>query len=85
MTWFHSAAVQFPRAWYHSKWRRQCVGVNDSTRNERRDPKCPSARRVCMVREDTEAPSEGATCAWMVADEAIGCIRAFLTMWRSSR
>ncbi|GFX30646.1 hypothetical protein TNCV_4861701 [Trichonephila clavipes] len=29
--------------------------------------------------------SEGTTCAWMADDEAIGCTRAFLTMWRSSR
>ncbi|GFT97442.1 hypothetical protein TNCV_1628691 [Trichonephila clavipes] len=38
-----------------------------------------------MVREDTEAPSEGATYAWMAADEVFGCTRAFLTVWRSSR
>ncbi|GFW42597.1 hypothetical protein TNCV_4257911 [Trichonephila clavipes] len=38
-----------------------------------------------MVQEDTGAPSEGATCAWMAADKAFGCTRAFLTMWRSSR
>ncbi|GFX37166.1 uncharacterized protein TNCV_199171 [Trichonephila clavipes] len=37
-----------------------------------------------MFREGTGTPSEGATCAWMVADEAVGCTRAFLTMWRSS-
>ncbi|GFW37750.1 uncharacterized protein TNCV_4629551 [Trichonephila clavipes] len=43
-TWFHSAAVQFPRAWHHSKWRRRCVGVKGSTRNGRHDPKCPSAQ-----------------------------------------
>ncbi|GFX60782.1 uncharacterized protein TNCV_4977581 [Trichonephila clavipes] len=29
--------------------------------------------------------SEGATCAWMVADEAVGCTRVFLIMWWSSR
>ncbi|GFW64801.1 uncharacterized protein TNCV_4451031 [Trichonephila clavipes] len=38
-----------------------------------------------MVREDTVAPNEGVTCAWMEADEAVGCTHAFLTMWRSSR
>ncbi|GFW24829.1 uncharacterized protein TNCV_1960941 [Trichonephila clavipes] len=38
-----------------------------------------------MVREDTGAPNEGATSAWMAADEAVSCTRAFLTMWRSSR
>ncbi|GFU94099.1 uncharacterized protein TNCV_5119231 [Trichonephila clavipes] len=38
-----------------------------------------------MVREDTRAPSEGATCAWMAADEAVGYTHAFLTMWLFSR
>ncbi|GFV97280.1 uncharacterized protein TNCV_2037901 [Trichonephila clavipes] len=38
-----------------------------------------------MVREDTRASSEGATCAWMADDEEVGYTRAFLTMWRSSR
>ncbi|GFX13950.1 HTH_Tnp_Tc3_2 domain-containing protein [Trichonephila clavipes] len=37
-----------------------------------RDPKCPSARRLRMVREDTGTPTEGSTCAWMAADEADG-------------
>ncbi|GFV80059.1 uncharacterized protein TNCV_4654761 [Trichonephila clavipes] len=54
-------------------------------RNGHRYPKCPSARRLRMVREDTGAPNEGAPWAWMAADDAIGCTRAFLTMWRSSR
>ncbi|GFV25922.1 uncharacterized protein TNCV_2920331 [Trichonephila clavipes] len=67
------------------KRRRRWVGVKGSTRNGRRDPKCPSARRLRMVREDTGAPSEGATGAWMAANEAVGCTRAFLTMWQSSR
>ncbi|GFU78908.1 uncharacterized protein TNCV_307491 [Trichonephila clavipes] len=77
-TWFHSVAVQFPRAWHNSKRRRQWVGVKCSTRNGRRDPKCPSAWRLRMVREDTGALNEDAICAWMAADEAVGCIRAFL-------
>ncbi|GFX18942.1 uncharacterized protein TNCV_322471 [Trichonephila clavipes] len=47
--------------------------------------KCPSARRLRMVREDTGAPNEDAIYAWMVADEAVGCTRAFPTLWRSSR
>ncbi|GFX34844.1 uncharacterized protein TNCV_2327841 [Trichonephila clavipes] len=38
-----------------------------------------------MVREDTGAPNEGATCAWVTFDETVGCTRAFLTMWWSSR
>ncbi|GFU15422.1 uncharacterized protein TNCV_2700211 [Trichonephila clavipes] len=84
-TWYHSAAVQFPREWHHSKRRRRWMSVKDRTRNGRRDPKSPSARRHHMVRKGTGAPNEGATCAWMAADEAVGCTRAFLTMWRFSR
>ncbi|GFU78914.1 uncharacterized protein TNCV_307551 [Trichonephila clavipes] len=38
-----------------------------------------------MVREDTGVPNGGAACAWMAADEAVGCTRAFLTLWQSSR
>ncbi|GFW98100.1 uncharacterized protein TNCV_2491561 [Trichonephila clavipes] len=79
-TWFHSAAFQFPRTRHHSKRRLLWVGVKGSPRNGRRDPKCPSARRLRMVREDTGPPSESATYAWMAADEAVGCMRAFLTM-----
>ncbi|GFV88164.1 uncharacterized protein TNCV_3243131 [Trichonephila clavipes] len=56
-TWFHSSAVQFRRAWYQSKRRRRCVGVKGSTRNGHRDSKCPLARRLRKVPEDTMAPS----------------------------
>ncbi|GFV28027.1 uncharacterized protein TNCV_187031 [Trichonephila clavipes] len=52
-TWLHSAAVQFPPAWHHSKRRHQWVGVKGSRRNGHRDPKCSSARHLRMVREDT--------------------------------
>ncbi|GFV58509.1 uncharacterized protein TNCV_1055131 [Trichonephila clavipes] len=38
-----------------------------------------------MAREDTGIPSEDAICAWVAADEAVGCMRAFLTMWWFSR
>ncbi|GFY30871.1 hypothetical protein TNCV_3120311 [Trichonephila clavipes] len=31
------------------------------------------------------APSEGSTYACMVTDEEVGCTRAFLTIWWSSR
>ncbi|GFX90462.1 uncharacterized protein TNCV_2073401 [Trichonephila clavipes] len=79
--WFHSNAVQFPRVRHHYKQRHRWVGVKGSTRNGHRDPKCPSSRRLRMVREDTGVPSGGATCAWIAADEAVGCTRAFLTMW----
>ncbi|GFW66943.1 uncharacterized protein TNCV_4688281 [Trichonephila clavipes] len=77
--------VQFPRARHHSKRRRRWVGVKGSACNGRRDPKCPSAWCLRMVREDTVVPNEGATCAWMSADEAVVCTRAFLTIRRSSR
>ncbi|GFY15652.1 uncharacterized protein TNCV_1283001 [Trichonephila clavipes] len=50
-TWIHSAAVQFPRARHHSKRRRRWVDVKGSTPNGHRDPKCPSARSLRMVRE----------------------------------
>ncbi|GFT02695.1 uncharacterized protein TNCV_829611 [Trichonephila clavipes] len=83
-TWFHSAPVQFPRARHHSKRRHRWVGVKGSTHNVRGNPKCPSARRLRVVQEDAGASSEGPTCAWMAAYEAIGCTRAFLTIWRAS-
>ncbi|GFV92696.1 uncharacterized protein TNCV_1375461 [Trichonephila clavipes] len=76
---------QFSHARHHSKRRRRWVGVKGSTFNECGDPKCPSARRLRMVREDTGAPSEGATFAWMAADEVVGCTRAFIMICRSSR
>ncbi|GFX36573.1 uncharacterized protein TNCV_2031541 [Trichonephila clavipes] len=85
MTRFHSPAVQFPRARHHSKRMRRWVGVQGSTRNGHRDPKCHSARCLRMVREDTGAPNEGTTCAWIAADEAVFSTRVFFTMRRSSR
>ncbi|GFW55507.1 transposable element Tcb2 transposase [Trichonephila clavipes] len=76
----------FPRARHHSKRRRRWVRVKRSTCTGRRDPKCPSARRLRMVREDTVYPSEGANCAWMAVDEAVGCAHEFLTIcWTSRR
>ncbi|GFU83730.1 uncharacterized protein TNCV_523241 [Trichonephila clavipes] len=63
-TWFHSAAVKFPRARHHSKRRILWVGVKCSARNGSHDPKCTSVKRLCMIREDTGASNEGATCAW---------------------
>ncbi|GFS79917.1 uncharacterized protein TNCV_750681 [Trichonephila clavipes] len=67
-----SPRVYFLRARHHSKWRRRSVGVKGSTRNGRRGPKCPSVRRLPMLREDTGTPSKGATCAWRAAGEAVG-------------
>ncbi|GFX34562.1 uncharacterized protein TNCV_3658001 [Trichonephila clavipes] len=84
-TWFHSAAVQFPRAWHHSKRRHRWVGVKSNTRNGHCDHKCPSAKHLRMVLEDTGASSEGATSAWMAADEEVCCTHAFLTMLQPSR
>ncbi|GFW79660.1 uncharacterized protein TNCV_4360861 [Trichonephila clavipes] len=79
--WFHSTAVQCLCVRHHSKRKRRGVGVKDSTRNGLHDPKCPSVRSLRMVREATRASSEGATCAWIVADEAVVSTRAFLTKW----
>ncbi|GFV88406.1 uncharacterized protein TNCV_1242191 [Trichonephila clavipes] len=83
--WFHSAAAYFPRAQQHSKRMRGWVGIKGSTGNGRRDPTCPSARRLRIIRKDTGAPSESATRMpsnfRVAADEAVGCTRAFLTMW----
>ncbi|GFU52109.1 uncharacterized protein TNCV_3225301 [Trichonephila clavipes] len=78
-TWFHSAAVQVPRERHHSKWIRRWVGVKGSTRKGHHAPKCPSAKGLRMVRED---PREGVTCAWMAADETVGCTCAFFTISR---
>ncbi|GFW44141.1 uncharacterized protein TNCV_3855021 [Trichonephila clavipes] len=39
--WFHSTALQFPRARHHFKRRHRWGGVKGSTRNGLRDPKCP--------------------------------------------
>ncbi|GFY04034.1 uncharacterized protein TNCV_1198121 [Trichonephila clavipes] len=77
------AAVQFPRTRHHSKRKRRGVDVKSSTRNGCRDTKCPLARHR-IVREDAGSPSEGAACAWKADDEAVSCMLAFLTMWRSS-
>ncbi|GFU31577.1 uncharacterized protein TNCV_3539621 [Trichonephila clavipes] len=70
--WFHSAAVLFPGAGHHFKPRRPWVCVKGSTPNGHRDPKCSSTRRHHLVREGTGASSEGATCAWMAAEKAVG-------------
>ncbi|GFW51002.1 hypothetical protein TNCV_3592841 [Trichonephila clavipes] len=67
-------------AQHHSKPRRRWVGV---TRNGRRVPKCSSARRFWIFREDTGAPSKGATFAWMTTDEADGCTPVFLKVWEA--
>ncbi|GFW68185.1 uncharacterized protein TNCV_1880671 [Trichonephila clavipes] len=84
-TWFHSTAVQFPRARHYSKRRRRWGGVKGSTCNGRHYPKCPSFRCLRMIRKDIWAPSKGPTCAWMAADVSVGSTRAFLTMWSSRR
>ncbi|GFV78456.1 uncharacterized protein TNCV_3477711 [Trichonephila clavipes] len=62
------------------------MGVKNSTRNGRHDPKWASTRHLRKVREDTGAPNEGvALMSGFSADEAIGYTRAFLTMLWSSR
>ncbi|GFW42712.1 uncharacterized protein TNCV_473021 [Trichonephila clavipes] len=84
MSWFHSASVQFPRAWHHSKQRRRWVGVKGSTCNGRFDRECSSVRHLRMVQVDAGSPCEVTTCAYMASDETIGCTRASVTMWWSS-
>ncbi|GFS54875.1 uncharacterized protein TNCV_3576051 [Trichonephila clavipes] len=79
------ACFQFPPTFLHSKRSHRWLGIKGSTRNGHRDNKRPSVRRLLMVREDTGAPNEDATCAWIAADEAVGCTRAFLTIWWSFR
>ncbi|GFV96463.1 uncharacterized protein TNCV_2943961 [Trichonephila clavipes] len=66
---------------------RRWVGIKGTTRNRRRNLKCPLARRLRMVREDTGASFEGSICTWMAADEAVNCTSTceYLTMWWSSR
>ncbi|GFU76319.1 uncharacterized protein TNCV_285191 [Trichonephila clavipes] len=49
-TWFHSAAVQFPRAWHHSKRRHRWVDVKSSTRNRRLLAMPVKATTNCAVR-----------------------------------
>ncbi|GFX54941.1 hypothetical protein TNCV_3318581 [Trichonephila clavipes] len=49
---------------------------------------CPLSSCVVpslMVREDTVASSEDSTSAVIGADEAVGCTRAFLSMWQTFR
>ncbi|GFV72232.1 uncharacterized protein TNCV_636941 [Trichonephila clavipes] len=71
-TGFNSAAVQLPPAQHHSNWRHRWIVVKSSTSNRRRNPICPSSRRLLMVQENTGNPSAGATCVWMTVDEAVG-------------
>ncbi|GFW88427.1 uncharacterized protein TNCV_3551971 [Trichonephila clavipes] len=53
-TWFHYAVVQFLLVCgTTASGGVDGCAVKGSTRNVRRDPKCPSARRLRMVREDT--------------------------------
>ncbi|GFW43033.1 uncharacterized protein TNCV_1474291 [Trichonephila clavipes] len=83
-TWFHSAAVQFPRERHHSKRRRRWVGVKSSTSNGRRDPNVLQPRAF-MWFEKTQGILLKVLPVWMAAHEAVGCTRAFLTMWWSRR
>ncbi|GFS88104.1 uncharacterized protein TNCV_764831 [Trichonephila clavipes] len=62
-TWFHSAAVQFPRTRHYSKWRRRWLGVKGGTLNGHRELKSPLPRHLRIVRKETGTPSVGSTCA----------------------
>ncbi|GFV80635.1 uncharacterized protein TNCV_4617971 [Trichonephila clavipes] len=69
---------RFPHARHRSKRSLRWMGVKGSTRNGRRDPKCPSARRLRMVRGDTGASNEGAICAYMARKEEVAVRVHFL-------
>ncbi|GFV57275.1 hypothetical protein TNCV_2822921 [Trichonephila clavipes] len=70
MTWFPSVAFLSHLAQHYSKQRRRWVRIIGSACNGCRYTRCPSARRLAMVRKDTRAHSEGAACVWTVANEA---------------
>ncbi|GFV75591.1 uncharacterized protein TNCV_2240401 [Trichonephila clavipes] len=58
------------------------VGIKGGTRNMHREPKCYLFWRFRMVREDTGAPNESATCACMESNEAVSCtIVAAVAEW----
>ncbi|GFV69609.1 uncharacterized protein TNCV_4507241 [Trichonephila clavipes] len=84
-TWFHLVAVQLHRARHHSKRRRQWLSIIGSTRNGLHDTRCPSARHLAMVPEDTGARCENSACVWTAANEAVGSTGACHMMWQSSR
>ncbi|GFT26258.1 uncharacterized protein TNCV_3336361 [Trichonephila clavipes] len=73
--WLHSAGVQFPRARHHSKRRRRWVSVKGGR----------VMGAVIPNVFQSGAPSGGFTCAWIAADEAVDCVRAFLAIWWSFR
>ncbi|GFW70844.1 uncharacterized protein TNCV_3365941 [Trichonephila clavipes] len=79
-TCFYSVAIPSRRALHQPKRRHRWVGVIGSTHNGYRDTRCPAARSLTMVRKDTEARSEGATCVWTVVNEAVGSMRAYCIM-----
>ncbi|GFU76250.1 hypothetical protein TNCV_527301 [Trichonephila clavipes] len=53
------------------------VGVIGIIRKGHRDARCPSARRLAMLRVDTDALSEGAAGVWTAASETDESTRAF--------
>ncbi|GFT50590.1 hypothetical protein TNCV_551801 [Trichonephila clavipes] len=61
---------------HHSKRRHQWMGVIGTTLNGCRDTRCPSARRLEMVREDTWVLNKRAAYVWTAVNEAIGSKRA---------
>ncbi|GFV38823.1 uncharacterized protein TNCV_1004651 [Trichonephila clavipes] len=79
-TGFHSIAVQSRSVRHHSKQLRQLVGVIGSERKGRLDTRCPSDRCLAIVREDTEAPSEGAACVWRAANGTVASTHAYRMM-----
>ncbi|GFX27649.1 uncharacterized protein TNCV_107471 [Trichonephila clavipes] len=84
-TWFHSAAIKFPRAWRHSKPRHRGVGVKGSVRNGCRYPKRPSARRLRMVRETQRQLGKVLPVPGWWPMKQLVFTRAFLMIRRPSR
>ncbi|GFU58522.1 tudor domain-containing protein 5 [Trichonephila clavipes] len=72
-------------AQYHSKRRHRGVSVIGNTRNGCCNTRCPSARRLAMVQEGTGARSEGVTCIWTVANQAVDSTPFCRMMRRLSR
>ncbi|GFS95898.1 hypothetical protein TNCV_2259541 [Trichonephila clavipes] len=83
MNWFHPTAVQF---FVHGTTPKGVVDVWESRAARVMDAAIPNVLQsvtFIWIKKTQGFPSEGVSCAWMAAEEAIGSTRAFLTMWRS--
>ncbi|GFV69128.1 hypothetical protein TNCV_4490761 [Trichonephila clavipes] len=77
--------MQFPRARHNFKRRRRWMGVKGAAHvMGAAIPNILQPGAFVWLEKNTGTPTEGATCAWMAADEVVGLKRAFLAMLRSS-